>query len=83
MGKSIGSGPATHLASHRNPRGLILITPYTSIRDCVVDLLGSFFKYLVAEKFRNIDKIDKVFIFIFVNNRLDVQYVIFMERKII
>ena len=60
MGKSIGSGPATHIASHRNPRGLILITPYTSIRDCVKDLVGKFFKYMVKEKFINVDKISKV-----------------------
>lgn len=60
MGKSLGSGPACHLASHRNPCSLILITPYTSIRDCAVDLIGSFCKYLVNDKFRNIDLIKRV-----------------------
>ena len=63
MGKSLGTGPATHIASHRNPRALILVTPFTSIRECVMDILGKFTKYLIADRFRNIDKIDKVIFF--------------------
>ena len=55
MGKSLGSGPACHLASHRSPSSLILITPYTSIAECAADLVGSFCKYLIKERFRNID----------------------------
>ena len=42
MGKSLGSGPACHLASHRNPSSLILITPYTSIRECEHYCCGNF-----------------------------------------
>jgi abhydrolase domain-containing protein 17 len=64
MGKSLGSGPATHLASHRRPSSLILITPYTSIMECAVDLLGRFCRYLVNDRFRNIDQINKVLFFI-------------------
>ena len=55
MGKSLGSGLACHLASHRNPSSLILITPYTSIRECAVDLVGRFCKYMIKDRFRNID----------------------------
>ena len=55
MGKSLGSGPATHLAAHRNPSCLILITPYTSIMECAVDLLGRACRYLLKDRFRNID----------------------------
>lgn len=40
IGKSLGSGPACHLASHRNPSCLILVTPYTSIAECAGDLIG-------------------------------------------
>ena len=57
MGKSLGTGPATHIAAHRNPRALILVTPFISIRECVIDIIGSFCKYLMTDKFRNIDKI--------------------------
>ena len=57
MGKSLGTGPATHVAACRSPRALILVTPFTSIRDCVMDILGNFTKYLIADRFRNIDKI--------------------------
>jgi alpha-beta hydrolase superfamily lysophospholipase len=33
MGESLGTGPATYVASLRRPRGLILSTPYTSMAD--------------------------------------------------
>ena len=55
MGKSLGSGPACHLASHRNPSCLILLTPYTSIAECARDLIGSLSIYLIKDRFRNID----------------------------
>lgn len=55
MGKSLGSGPACHLASHRNPSCLILLTPYTSIAECARDLIGSLSMYLIKDRFRNID----------------------------
>ena len=57
MGKSLGTGPATHLAAHRNPRALILVTPFLSIRECVMDIIGGFCKYIIADKFKNIEKI--------------------------
>lgn len=34
LGRSLGSGAATHLASKYNPGGLILMSPFTSIK-CV------------------------------------------------
>lgn len=42
FGRSIGSGPATHLASKKKPGTLILMCPYTSIRSIVKDLVGTF-----------------------------------------
>lgn len=83
LGKSLGTGPSTHLAAHRNPRALILVTPYTSIRECVGDLMGFLSKYLIAERFRNIDKIGKVRFLTFVNRRFNVLYVFCMGRKTI
>ena len=32
MGRSLGSGPATHLAAKYNPGCLALVSPYTSIK---------------------------------------------------
>lgn len=32
FGRSMGSGPATHIASQRNPASLLLMSAYTSIR---------------------------------------------------
>lgn len=40
FGRSMGSGPATHLASVKEPAGLILMSPFTSIRDVVKSLVG-------------------------------------------
>lgn len=58
-GRSIGSGPSIFLAANRNPGGLILISPFKSIQEVVESIVGVF-KFLVSERFRNIDLIDKV-----------------------
>lgn len=36
------------------------MSPYTSIREVVKELAGSLAQYLIADRFRNIDKIMKV-----------------------
>ena len=59
FGRSIGSGPATYLAGNRNPGLLILMSPYTSIKDVVKHVAGKWATYLIAERFRNIDEITK------------------------
>lgn len=56
----MGSGPATHLASIKNGYSLLLMSPYTSIKDVSKSLFGrmSFLiTPLVYERFRNIDAI--------------------------
>lgn len=60
FGRSIGSGPATHLAAHRRVGGLILMSPYTSIRDVAKNIAGSVMQYFVADRFRNIDKMKNI-----------------------
>lgn len=60
FGRSMGSGPATHLASLYNAYTLLLMSPYTSIKDISKSLFGklSFLVTpLVYERFRNIDAI--------------------------
>ena len=49
MGKSLGTGPASHLGAHRNPRAVILITPFTSIRNCMMDIVGSLMRYIAKD----------------------------------
>ena len=59
FGRSMGSGPATHLAATFNPGALILMSPYTSIRNVVKSKIG-FFSALVAEHFDNLKLMPKV-----------------------
>ena len=55
----MGTGPTTFLSSVRQPYALILMSPYTSIKNAAKAILGwaSFLGFLVQEKFRNIDSI--------------------------
>mgnify|MGYP002395729921 CR=1 FL=1 len=57
FGRSMGSGPTSYLASIMNPYALLLMSPYTSIKEAAKSLLGwaSFLSVIVYEKFRNID----------------------------
>jgi hypothetical protein len=40
FGRSIGTGPATYLASKKSPCALLLMSPFLSIRDIVKDKAG-------------------------------------------
>lgn len=60
FGRSMGSGPATYLASKNPAYCLLLMSPYTSIKDVSRSLLGRMSFLLtpiVYERFRNIDTI--------------------------
>ena len=56
----MGTGPATHLASIRKPCSLLLMSAFKSIRAIAQDQAGSILKYLIQDRFKNIDKIKKV-----------------------
>ena len=57
----MGSGPATHLASSiPGIGGLILLSPFTSLKDAVRTLLGKFPALLVRDRFVNRAKIQSV-----------------------
>jgi len=60
FGRSMGSGPACHLAALHKPAGLILLSPYTSLKEVVRSLMGSWAAMLVKERFQNLDCIRKV-----------------------
>jgi pimeloyl-ACP methyl ester carboxylesterase len=54
MGRSMGSGPATHLASiNQKIACLILLSPFTSLKDAVKSLLGKLPSLLVRDRFLN------------------------------
>ena len=58
--RSIGSGPACFLASKRKVGALILISPFTSLRDVVKSMVWSIFSYVIKERFKNIERMEKV-----------------------
>ena len=60
FGRSIGSGPASWLASKRRVGMLVLMSAFTSIRAVVRDILGAVAQYLVRERFCNIELMAKV-----------------------
>lgn len=61
FGRSMGSGPTSFLASRKSCHSIIMMTPFTSIKDAAKDLFGGwgggFASYAVYERFRNIDYI--------------------------
>eukprot|EP00357_Protocruzia_adherens_P003691 CAMPEP_0115017390 /NCGR_PEP_ID=MMETSP0216-20121206/28091_1 /TAXON_ID=223996 /ORGANISM="Protocruzia adherens, Strain Boccale" /LENGTH=293 /DNA_ID=CAMNT_0002388203 /DNA_START=357 /DNA_END=1238 /DNA_ORIENTATION=- len=59
-GRSIGSGPATELASRKNPCALALVSPYTSIRDVASHVAGTFLSKMLAQRFENERNIENV-----------------------
>ena len=72
IGRSIGTGPACYLGSKRNPEGIILISPFTSIRDIAQKIVGNMLKYLISEKFENIKYVkDIASPVLFIHGQLD------------
>jgi pimeloyl-ACP methyl ester carboxylesterase len=54
MGQSIGTGIATYVVSQiPSIAGVVLISAFTSIKDIVVDKLGEYSRFLVAERINN------------------------------
>jgi fermentation-respiration switch protein FrsA (DUF1100 family) len=60
FGRSIGSGPASYLASRKIIGALVLMSAFTSIRAVVRDLAGKWATYLVKERFNNLDCMSRV-----------------------
>ena len=60
FGRSIGSGPASLLASLRNPSALLLMSPFMSIRDIVREKAGNMLQYIINDRFRNIDVMSNI-----------------------
>jgi len=54
IGRSIGTAPALYLSSCRKPASLVLMSPFTSIRAVVQNMVGNLLKYLISERYKNI-----------------------------
>lgn len=61
FGRSMGSGPSSFLASKKQANSLLLMSPYTSIKDVAKNLFGwaSFLSFIVYERFNNADSVSK------------------------
>merc|ERR1719393_368417 len=53
FGRSLGSGPAVHLASQYPVGGLILVSAFSSIKGAVQSIVGRFFAWTFVERFPN------------------------------
>lgn len=60
FGRSIGSGPAVHLASKYEPLMICLFSPFKSVREAAAHLTFNILAKFIKDKFRNIDLMDKV-----------------------
>ena len=58
FGRSMGSGPATYLASQKICKYLLLFSPYTSIKEVSKDHVG-LLSVFVKDRFKNIEHIEK------------------------
>ena len=59
-GRSIGSGPACHLAAKFNPACLLLISPIKSVKDAARVLYGRVADYFIEERFDNFNVAKRV-----------------------
>ncbi|CEM07063.1 unnamed protein product [Vitrella brassicaformis CCMP3155] len=57
MGRSIGTGPALHLAARYDVFGAILVAPFVSIREVVKERMGGFAMGLISDRFNNLENI--------------------------
>ena len=53
IGRSMGSGPTSLLGARFKPRCIILMSPYTTIKEVAKNVVGGFLALLVAEHFNN------------------------------
>lgn len=60
MGRSLGTGPATHFAAQHPCAGLVLVSPFTSIQAVVRNNYGDLLARLVKDRFNNEEHIARV-----------------------
>ena len=60
FGRSIGSGPACVLAKEFRPGGLVLLSPFTSVKKAAASFVGSFLALFLSEHFDNLECIKQI-----------------------
>lgn len=50
FGRSIGSGPSSYLSSIRELGGLVLMSPFTSVKSVAKNLVG-FMSFLISDRY--------------------------------
>jgi hypothetical protein len=63
FGRSLGSGPATYLTSNYKIGSVVLMSPYTGIRDVAGSKfgeLGVFVNWLIPDTFNNLSRMRKI-----------------------
>jgi len=61
IGRSLGTGVATHLASTRTIKKLILVTPYDSIQHIAQDSYPIYpMSFLLLDKYNSIDRVNQI-----------------------
>jgi len=59
-GRSLGSGPAVYVASRYPVGGLVLVSPFSSIKGAVQSIVGQAFAWSITERFPNLKVISNV-----------------------
>lgn len=60
MGRSLGSGIASYIADHYPVASLVLISPFTSIKDVAKNMFGVIGSALVKQRFNNLERIKTI-----------------------
>lgn len=61
LGRSVGTGPAVHLASkHADLGGLVLVAPFMSVREVCRETLGGVAASFVGERFPNLSRMPSI-----------------------
>ena len=55
FGRSLGCSAAIHLARHRDPSFCILMSPFKSLKDAAIAVVGRFLASFLAERLDNAD----------------------------
>mmetsp|Transcript_7443 Transcript_7443/g.11620 ORF Transcript_7443/g.11620 Transcript_7443/m.11620 type:complete len:201 (+) Transcript_7443:299-901(+) len=59
FGRSIGSGPASYVASQNKPSALVLVSAFTTIKEVVNSMSFSLLGWLVADHYNNKESVAK------------------------
>ena len=60
FGRSIGCSVATYLAKYRDPSFCILMSPFKSLKEAAIAVVGSFLASIVAERLNNFEMLKDV-----------------------